>query len=497
MPGRARALAAVLRARRRRPRARRGQPRLLGWRDLEDGRLYGRGSMDMKGGVACYLHALRCLVESGAELAGDVLVETTVDEEFGGANGTLACRLRGYNADGAVLPEPTGLAVCHATRGGIQYRLHARGGEGGMDFGGGPAPSALHTLARVAVALADAEQGRDAPIYQYLLRSGEELPWGTEEGTPTAGLLEFWAEIVPGTTREQLEAELRAAVERAAGGRRAAELGAAHAVPAGPRRRSPGADRRGDARRAGRPGAAAADGPVRAVTRSCSAEARRPRSSSAARAATTRTHRTSTCSSTISTGLPPRTCSLAIDWCGRMSGRRTTARFAASAGSAGTISPASSTASSIHAEGISRDALAGRPVIGICNSWSELVNCNLHFRGARRGGQARRAAGGRAAARVPDDLARREPDEADHDALPQPDGDGRRGVDPRLSARRGRAARRLRQDRARAADGRGERRRARDHDHRRPVAAGLVPRPASSASAPTSGTTPTSSAPGG
>jgi dihydroxy-acid dehydratase len=36
---------------------------------------------------------------------------------------------------------------------------------------------------------------------------------------------------------------------------------------------------------------------------------------------------------------------------------------------------------SIHAEGISRNALSGRPVIGICNSWSELVNCNLHFRG--------------------------------------------------------------------------------------------------------------------
>jgi dihydroxy-acid dehydratase len=36
---------------------------------------------------------------------------------------------------------------------------------------------------------------------------------------------------------------------------------------------------------------------------------------------------------------------------------------------------------SLHAEGISRAALAGRPVVGICNSWSELVNCNLHFRG--------------------------------------------------------------------------------------------------------------------
>jgi dihydroxy-acid dehydratase len=37
--------------------------------------------------------------------------------------------------------------------------------------------------------------------------------------------------------------------------------------------------------------------------------------------------------------------------------------------------------SSINAEGISRESLGGRPVIGICNSWSELVNCNVHFRG--------------------------------------------------------------------------------------------------------------------
>jgi dihydroxy-acid dehydratase len=36
--------------------------------------------------------------------------------------------------------------------------------------------------------------------------------------------------------------------------------------------------------------------------------------------------------------------------------------------------------SSIHAEGISRAALAGRPVVGVCNSWSEVVSCNLHFR---------------------------------------------------------------------------------------------------------------------
>ncbi len=117
-----------------------------------------------------------------------------------------------------MLPEPTGLAVCHASRGGIQYRLHAEGTEGGMDFGGGAPPSALHTLGRVAIALADAEHGRGAPIYQFLLRAGEELPWGTGEGIPATGVLEFWAETLPGTSHETLEAELRGIVETAAAG---------------------------------------------------------------------------------------------------------------------------------------------------------------------------------------------------------------------------------------------------------------------------------------
>ena len=35
----------------------------------------------------------------------------------------------------------------------------------------------------------------------------------------------------------------------------------------------------------------------------------------------------------------------------------------------------------LKAEGISQAAIQGRPVIGVCNSWSELVNCNVHFRG--------------------------------------------------------------------------------------------------------------------
>jgi acetylornithine deacetylase len=87
-----------------------------------------------------------------------------------------------------------------------------------MNFGGGETVSALHTVARAAVALADAERDRGAPVYQFLLRSGDELPWGTAEGTPTSGQLEFWAEILPGVSRAELDAELHGIIDAATAG---------------------------------------------------------------------------------------------------------------------------------------------------------------------------------------------------------------------------------------------------------------------------------------
>jgi len=53
-------------------------------------KLYGRGSNDMKGGLAASIMAVRCLQELGIRLQGDVYVESVVDEEMGGSNGTLA-----------------------------------------------------------------------------------------------------------------------------------------------------------------------------------------------------------------------------------------------------------------------------------------------------------------------------------------------------------------------------------------------------------------------
>ena len=105
----------------------------------------------------------------------------------------------------------------------------------------------------------------------------------------------------------------------------------------------------------------------------------------------------------------------------------------------------------------------------------------------RRGRQARRVAGRRPAARVPDDLARRDLPVADEHALPEPHGDGHRGDDPRPADGRRGAPRRLRQDPAGPADGRGQRGPARDRRDRRPDADRAATRACGSARARTAG----------
>ena len=93
---------------------------------IRDGWMYGRGAHDMKSGVACMVYAMDAIRDAGFEPAADVYVETVTEEESTG-NGALSTLLRGYRAEAALVPEPTGHTITRSQTGTIWFRLRVRG----------------------------------------------------------------------------------------------------------------------------------------------------------------------------------------------------------------------------------------------------------------------------------------------------------------------------------------------------------------------------------
>ncbi len=89
--------------------------------------IYGRGAGDMKAGVASMIFALQALKETKTQLKGDVLIETTIDEEDGGIGGNLYMRLTQPKTDAAIIPEPGGYAISIASAGVMYFRVIVTG----------------------------------------------------------------------------------------------------------------------------------------------------------------------------------------------------------------------------------------------------------------------------------------------------------------------------------------------------------------------------------
>ena len=101
---------------------------------VRNGRLFGRGSFDMKGGLAAEFAVVCALQKAGIRLGGDLFCESVVDEEWAGGGGTLAARLHGPRADACVIAEGTQEEVALATRGGSIVDLACEAGDAAAYF---------------------------------------------------------------------------------------------------------------------------------------------------------------------------------------------------------------------------------------------------------------------------------------------------------------------------------------------------------------------------
>lgn len=88
--------------------------------------LYGRGGGDMKAGISAYLFAMDALKAMGKQPAAPVYMQSVVEEECTG-NGALACLIRGYRAEAAIIPEPTQNQLVRANCGVIWFQVSVKG----------------------------------------------------------------------------------------------------------------------------------------------------------------------------------------------------------------------------------------------------------------------------------------------------------------------------------------------------------------------------------
>jgi succinyl-diaminopimelate desuccinylase len=120
---------------------------------IRDGKIYGRGACDMKGGLAASIIAVEALIDSGTELPGALEISGTVDEESGGFGGVHYLAQRGWfsppRVDHVIIPEPLNVdRVCIGHRGvwWAEVETHGRMAHGSMPFLGDCAVRHMHAF---------------------------------------------------------------------------------------------------------------------------------------------------------------------------------------------------------------------------------------------------------------------------------------------------------------------------------------------------------------
>lgn len=189
---------------------------------LKEGKLYGLGICDMKSGLAAAVMAVQLLKDAGIELPGDVIITSVADEE-GGGNGSIAAAIQGERADAVVVCEGTNYELIAAHMGFVFFRVEVEGlaVHSGIKWKG---VSAIEKAVKLIGALDDLEH-RWLLRYKHPLLPAPNLNVGTihggTAGSTTAGRCSFELCIhyLPGQMSfEQVTREVNEALDYACRG---------------------------------------------------------------------------------------------------------------------------------------------------------------------------------------------------------------------------------------------------------------------------------------
>jgi acetylornithine deacetylase len=93
--------------------------------EVRDGKMFGRGSYDMKGSLAAQMAAAKALIDAGAKLRGDLVIAAVADEEYGSLG--TADLIKHVRTDAAIVTEPTAVQICLAHKGYLWIEVETRG----------------------------------------------------------------------------------------------------------------------------------------------------------------------------------------------------------------------------------------------------------------------------------------------------------------------------------------------------------------------------------
>jgi acetylornithine deacetylase len=178
---------------------------------IREGRLYGRGSYDMKGSVAACVAAMKAIRDAGVSLAGDLVLAAVADEEHASLGTTdVISRLR---VDGAIVAEPTALRLCRAHKGFIwvEIETHGRAAHGSrFDLGIDANMAMGRVLGRLSVLEASLRARPPHPLAGTPSLHAATIRGGTGLSTYAANcVLGVERRTVPGESTEAAVAEIR------------------------------------------------------------------------------------------------------------------------------------------------------------------------------------------------------------------------------------------------------------------------------------------------